>query len=974
MTENLYETNQFTNHTNGNYLFQHSPSALSASHYGLPNMSSIQTSPRLNQEHLMSPGTPGHELSPMLDSAGSWEYNPCGRTPSWGSSSHEDLQETSRIYPFNVASQNNPLMICKDNPQRLDSFSKAFPTKNVHLFFGEMSRDEKMSEIFTQSHSGGLERQSVESPVFNQQLMCDQSNFNMSESLYQNHQQLHYGYQQKQKANNMEQVNRNLHKSSWHPSHGYQSHPMAYQMALGQQQRGMFANKTHLDSWESLESPSYEHRQDFKVPEQQIFHYQDQQQHLRSLSQNANPYLQSPDQPVEQNSMFGDARNSAPNTPVFSSPNKDQSGFSFRSDDLYQGKSSAVCKAPPQTGVRGDVLKHFTQRASQWSKASSPDVKDEAASPHFRADAGLSRDEGSYAKMKCTVCLREFKSLPALNGHMRSHGGLRTHPANLKMRDGQMNMCAEVPQGNPIILPVSVPVKNYQTQTKLTLLCQQKDDGLIKSGAQTPLPPLRNHPSCIKRSNSEGESAPKQVKKKYRHCLVPLMIPSPSAGQESRGAVLFRSQLRTASSMSDDAPYTPPPMLSPARPGSGLFSAVSGRANIQSTPERLLSRAGEMDDCGETLKETAINVTPRINIGEEFQAKIPNIKGQSLTEEDSHNAVLLWSQTKDMESPDNQHKVDNLLKMACSSVLPGGGANTEYVLHCLFECRGDIMNTVEKLLLPTLIRHTSNLKTDYHYAGSDRWTLQEKRQLNKALLLHHKDFYLVQKMVKTKSVAQCVEYYYTWKKRLRLCSRVSTALATPVQDVRGDWATNNHSEPKKESISKSRDSENSSAAFVCETNEETWTQNNLRLLCSSPAEHRPFALTETLGSASVRSSPSNSTTSGDTDLALVFPCTECGKVFLKVKSRNAHMKTHRQQEETLLWHFTGVPKQDHAIVTPGCPVTPLKEPIRLHSLSYHSNTEAKTSLNDMCSESEQEMDCSLKSLPVLQSRLNFMSS
>lgn len=55
------------------------------------------------------------------------------------------------------------------------------------------------------------------------------------------------------------------------------------------------------------------------------------------------------------------------------------------------------------------------------------------------------------------------------------------------------------------------------------------------------------------------------------------MIPPPSAGQESRGAVLFRSQLRTASSMGDDVPYTPPPMLSPVRPGSGLFSAVSGR-------------------------------------------------------------------------------------------------------------------------------------------------------------------------------------------------------------------------------------------------------------------------------------------------------------------------------------------------------------------------------------------------------------
>lgn len=50
-----------------------------------------------------------------------------------------------------------------------------------------------------------------------------------------------------------------------------------------------------------------------------------------------------------------------------------------------------------------------------------------------RAEPGLSREDGSHAKMRCTVCHREFKSLPALNGHMRSHGGLRTHPTSLKM-------------------------------------------------------------------------------------------------------------------------------------------------------------------------------------------------------------------------------------------------------------------------------------------------------------------------------------------------------------------------------------------------------------------------------------------------------------------------------------------------------------------------------------------------------------
>ncbi|XP_018971885.1 transcriptional-regulating factor 1 isoform X3 [Cyprinus carpio] len=1009
MTENLYETNQFTNHTNGTYLFQHSPSTLGAPHYGVPNINSIQSSPmspRLNHESLTSPGTPGHELSPMLEmpnSGGTWEYNQFGRTSSWGSSPHEELPETSRIYPFNITCQNNSSMTCKDNgsashPQRLDSFSKAFPTKNIQLLFGDSNRtnhkhpENHISGVLhmPQSLPEGSDRQPLESPVFNPMVIqgqCDQSSFHPSESqnsmhcLYQNHQQFHYGYQQhKQKINNMEQVNRSLQKpqSSWH---GYQSHPMPYPMALNQQQRGIFAHKNHLESQEPAQSPTYDHRQDFKVPEQQIFHYQDQQ-HLRSLSQPGNPYLMQDNVqsiPAKQNNMFSDARHSAPNTPVFSSPKEDQSGFNFphRSEDLcsplYQNKSSGVCKTLPQMTMRGDIFHHRAAHAPQWSQAPSPDIQDEAISPHFRLEPELSREDGSHAKMRCTVCHREFKSLPALNGHMRSHGGLRTHPTSLKMRDGHIPL-SEAAQSNPIILPVSVPVKDYQNPTKLplSLLCQQKNEeqsGLNKTGAQSPL-------LSIKRSISDGECARKQVKKRYRHCLVPLMIPPPSSGQESRGAVLFCSQLRTASSMGDDVPYTPPPMLSPVRPGSGLFSAINGRG-MSSGVESAADGAGDMDDCGETAREKVVNVTPRINVGEEFQAKIPDIKCQIFTEEDSHNAVLLWSPTQDLDAPDNQQKVDNLLKMACSSVLPGGGVNTEYVLHCLFECRGDIMNTLEKLLLPTPLRNTSSLKTDYHYAGSDRWMLQEKRQLNKALLSHHKDFYLVQKMVKTKSVSQCVEYYYTWKKRLRLGTRVSTALSTPVQDPRGAWPINTTAEPNKEANSKTREpeiSENSSGVFVCDVSnsqmkEETWTQTNLRLLCSSPAENRSSTLTLPLGSASVRSSPS-STTSGDTDSAVVFPCNECGKVFLKVKSRNAHMKTHRQQEDMPLWQLARVPEQDRVMGTPECPVTPLKPPINLHSLSC----DVKTSINDMCSESLQEIDCPLKTLPVLQSTLDYIPS
>lgn len=63
-------------------------------------------------------------------------------------------------------------------------------------------------------------------------------------------------------------------------------------------------------------------------------------------------------------------------------------------------------------------------------------------------------------------------------------------------RDVQIHLPSDVFQTNPIILPVSVPVKNYQIPSKLNLgtHCHQKDDD---QSVQSPLPPVRNQPSCV---------------------------------------------------------------------------------------------------------------------------------------------------------------------------------------------------------------------------------------------------------------------------------------------------------------------------------------------------------------------------------------------------------------------------------------------------------------------------------------------
>lgn len=109
-------------------------------------------------------------------------------------------------------------------------------------------------------------------------------------------------------------------------------------------------------------------------------------------------------------------------------------------------------------------------------------------------------------------------------------------------------------------------------------------------------------------------------KKKFRHRPEPLFIPpppsyNPNPAPSYSGATLYQSQLRSPRVLGDHLlldpahelpPYTPPPMLSPVRQGSGLFSNVliSGHGPgahpqlpltpLTPTPRVLLCRSSEL--------------------------------------------------------------------------------------------------------------------------------------------------------------------------------------------------------------------------------------------------------------------------------------------------------------------------------------------------------------------------------------------
>ncbi|KAM4801277.1 zinc finger protein 541 isoform X1 [Urocitellus parryii] len=434
-------------------------------------------------------------------------------------------------------------------------------------------------------------------------------------------------------------------------------------------------------------------------------------------------------------------------------------------------------------------------------------------------------------------------------------------------RNGQSSPGAKKPLDHtataPLVIPVSVPVAPAPCPLGSMAKGQEKDGE--------------------ERDSKESSQHRKRKKRPQPKAL--FIPPPPSVFGELGPGGCHQSCLRSPVFLVDHllkglfqcSPYTPPPMLSPIREGSGLYFNTLCSTS-QAGPHQLISSVLDQVDGSFGIcvvkDDTKISIEPHINIGSRFQAEIPELQERLLAGVDEHVASLVWKPWGDvMTNPETQDRVTELCNVACSSVMPGGGTNLELALHCLHEAQGSVQIALETLLLRGPQKPRTHPLADYRYTGSDIWTPMEKRLFKKAFCAHKKDFNLIHKMVQTKTVAQCVEYYYIWKKMIKFdCGRASGL----EKRVKRELEEVERTEEKVTCSPRERPSHRPTPELKIKTK----SYRRESILNSSP-------------SAGPKRTPEPP---GSVENQGVFPCRECERVFDKIKSRNAHMKRHRLQE------------------------------------------------------------------------------
>ncbi|XP_033734969.1 uncharacterized protein LOC117323697 isoform X2 [Pecten maximus] len=393
--------------------------------------------------------------------------------------------------------------------------------------------------------------------------------------------------------------------------------------------------------------------------------------------------------------------------------------------------------------------------------------------------------------------------------------------------------------------------------------------------------------------NPNTLSSPIKLKRKHRPA--PLFIPP---HMNNCG---FQSRLRSPrinphldGRGNTPPPYTPPPMLSPIRSGSGLFCSMYKPVTPMSAPvaprslQQGMSSRGSIGHFDQVMKmeeedeeeaplpqeseEPApeTDVQPHVNIGSQYQAEIPPFNssrvGLELLEAKED---LMWDPSFLGDNSDQD--VQYYQEFACSSAVKGNGANVEYALHLLRMANGNIQTAMLMLMSSAVRVPRYHSLHSYTYQESTVWSTEEVERYQQALMKCDKDFLSISKEVETKSTGDCVQFYYLWKK---VCPDEHKRLRVVRRKREQDQLYNLRTRQQQQ-----EQQQQQSGLTQVTDEDDSDSDSSSSLDTGDPLDKEE----EQLSSSSVRSSP-----------VPMFPCEypECTAAFGSKQALNAHGRIH----------------------------------------------------------------------------------
>ncbi|XP_059611188.1 uncharacterized protein LOC132258096 isoform X2 [Phlebotomus argentipes] len=324
----------------------------------------------------------------------------------------------------------------------------------------------------------------------------------------------------------------------------------------------------------------------------------------------------------------------------------------------------------------------------------------------------------------------------------------------------------------------------------------------------------------------------------------------------------FRSRLRSGNDH-----FTPSPILNPSRNATGIYFCLV-KDGLQEEDDCLMSVSDDLE---------CLLDSPRINIGSDFQAQVPDFMVKEEDVKVEEEDTQLW----DPVVGSDERQLRRYIELSKSSAVPLGSHSEEIALKTLLDTHGQVHTAILELL--------QSPATAIH----KRWTPQEIKLFLKGLETFRKDFYRISKEIPHKSTGDCIQLYYFWKK---LCVDYKLTHLQQNNQRRISHELNNNAP-----LVYGTDSHHTSSTLSHSTHTDIRPH-----ICEMPDCSASFSSKAALHghtklhcmgrSVTVSSSASSSSSSSSSSIKDDFPCKVCGKVFNKVKSRSAHMKSHRPQD------------------------------------------------------------------------------